>query len=304
MKLLSPSSSPFPVRSFPLLISIGTDGSSTSILTKEPFVYSMKSKNLELKLELEFMGHYLEPNLTFVHKPSKPTDCKMYSLEYNAFTRSWKVDVQDAKPIEFTYLRILNILWCWNDKIIKMSTHFNYFIVFNTKATHCFPIIIFFVLIGEDLEEEKKLEKEEEGVNTKPGIPKPADLSNMFVVEPIDNCPHLHDSFKEDKIPIGMLATGIMDLPCKACGDKSENWLCLECYQIGCSRYVNCHQEAHFKETGHCIAVSFSDLSVWCYQCESYIRNYVRWRIQMRFLRVVVVETTVEDSERHQVWRC
>jgi len=165
----------------------------------------------------------LEPNMQFNHK-AKATDCKLYSLEYNAFDRTWKASVADAKPVDFSYAH---------------------------------------------LEEESKKNPEElKATQHAPNI------DGMFVVEPIDNCPHLGDHFKENKAPIGMLATGIMDLPCKACDDRKENWVCLECFQIGCSRYVNCHQEAHYKETGHCLAVSFSDLSVWCYKCESYIRDY------------------------------
>uniref|UniRef100_A0A804PSH2 UBP-type domain-containing protein n=1 Tax=Zea mays TaxID=4577 RepID=A0A804PSH2_MAIZE len=29
-----------------------------------------------------------------------------------------------------------------------------------------------------------------------------------------------------------------------------------------------CHHE---EETGHCLALSFSDLSVWCFSCDSYL---------------------------------
>ena len=61
--------------------------------------------------------------------------------------------------------------------------------------------------------------------------------------------------------------------PCHQCKDDRENWVCLTCYEIRCSRYVNGHQNDHFKETGHCIAASFSDLSVWCYNCDSYIKH-------------------------------
>ena len=66
-----------------------------------------------------------------------------------------------------------------------------------------------------------------------------------------------------------------------------ENWICLECKAIRCSRYVNGHCEDHWKNTkcdeistmkqdeseamGHCIALSLQDLSVWCYECNSYL---------------------------------
>jgi len=80
-----------------------------------------------------------------------------------------------------------------------------------------------------------------------------------------------------------------------------ENWICLDCGVIRCSRYVNGHALEHFQYTsnmnrkrssnsekkmsgnhtekeetmesshGHCLAVSLADLSVWCYECESYV---------------------------------
>lgn len=79
-----------------------------------------------------------------------------------------------------------------------------------------------------------------------------------------------------------------------------ENWICLDCGVVRCSRYVNGHALEHYKYTsstvactpcdlekktssnnmkgeaeisteGHCLAVSLADLSVWCYECESYV---------------------------------
>lgn len=62
-----------------------------------------------------------------------------------------------------------------------------------------------------------------------------------------------------------------------------ENWLCLECGVVRCSRYGNGHGLEHWKDThqeaedaeGHCVAASLADLSVWCYECDSYVRNPV-----------------------------
>lgn len=76
---------------------------------------------------------------------------------------------------------------------------------------------------------------------------------------------------------------------------KGENWLCLTCGQVFCSRYVNGHGLQHWKDTvsssegpappltstsddaataaseGHCVAVSLADLSVWCHVCGAYL---------------------------------
>ena len=86
-----------------------------------------------------------------------------------------------------------------------------------------------------------------------------------------------------------------------------ENWICLHCGATRCSRYVNGHAVAHYDRTkadaalekeradrmkngtsggtdddededqhdlaGHCIAVSLADLSVWCYECNAYLKD-------------------------------
>ena len=68
----------------------------------------------------------------------------------------------------------------------------------------------------------------------------------------------------------------------KICNAK-ENWLCLECAIIRCSRYCLGHALQHWEDTqralpectdGHCVAVSLSDLSVWCHICQSYLSTY------------------------------
>jgi NAD-dependent deacetylase sirtuin 2 len=75
---------------------------------------------------------------------------------------------------------------------------------------------------------------------------------------------------------------------------QGENWLCLTCGALLCSRYANGHAKMHWEDTkaeddldlavgkpgmnyssehnsGHCVAVSLGDLSVWCYECQSYL---------------------------------
>jgi Zn-finger in ubiquitin-hydrolases and other protein len=61
-----------------------------------------------------------------------------------------------------------------------------------------------------------------------------------------------------------------------------ENWLCLHCGKIRCSRYVNAHGVAHWNETkeaeepdsfGHCVAISLEDFSVWCHVCGAYVHH-------------------------------
>ncbi|RFU34118.1 hypothetical protein B7463_g2209, partial [Scytalidium lignicola] len=64
----------------------------------EPFVMNFR-ENLDsgtnLKLELEFMGHYGEPNVDISYEYTNESNTQaVYLLEYNPYTREWKVGKQ------------------------------------------------------------------------------------------------------------------------------------------------------------------------------------------------------------------
>jgi NAD-dependent SIR2 family protein deacetylase len=104
------------------------------------------------------------------------------------------------------------------------------------------------------------------------------------------HCPHVDLIPYEKLIAIDQLQFG---KPClKGCkGD--ENWLCLMCGQTRCGRYMHRHSIQHWEETkkeeetqltvaeaaagslclGHCLTLGLADLSVWCYECESYVQH-------------------------------
>lgn len=81
-------------------------------------------------------------------------------------------------------------------------------------------------------------------------------------------CDHLASSLSED---LGQIPGP--DTPCQTCQHPTENWLCLSCKQVLCSRFVNKHMLHHSRDTNltHCVALSFSDLSVWCFSCDAYL---------------------------------
>ncbi len=62
---------------------------------------------------------------------------------------------------------------------------------------------------------------------------------------------------------------------CSVCGDAGENWMDIDDGFVGCSRHVHGHAALHATATGDSIYVSLSDLSVWCYACDSYITSPV-----------------------------
>jgi uncharacterized UBP type Zn finger protein len=113
-------------------------------------------------------------------------------------------------------------------------------------------------------------------------------------IAPIENCPHLdHVKLALDQLPNGPDTTVCSHFSATKTGNKKsvttdegkcpegENWVCLECGVIRCSRYINGHGLTHWKDTqkecqlqqGHCIAVSLADLSVWCHCCSAYVRD-------------------------------
>lgn len=61
-----------------------------------------------------------------------------------------------------------------------------------------------------------------------------------FAAVPLLTCPHLR--FVERIPEFGINA----QLPCATCNDLSENWICLTCYTVNCSRFVNEHALQHY----------------------------------------------------------
>ncbi|CAO3626461.1 unnamed protein product [Cunninghamella blakesleeana] len=87
-----------------------------------------------------------------------------------------------------------------------------------------------------------------------------------FAVEPILDCPH---------IPTTIYKQVNIKQPCQVCKDDKENWLCTSCGIVLCSRYRQAHMQEHVEKTNHFVCLSYSDLSLWCFKCDSYIMHEV-----------------------------
>ncbi|CAG8595263.1 3731_t:CDS:2 [Ambispora leptoticha] len=114
---------------------------------------------------------------------------------------------------------------------------------------------------------------------------------NYFAVEPRKDCPHIETdvSFLEwSQVPVD-----VVKQECQMCHDKEENWRCLKCQGVFCSRYVNGHMNKHYDETNHKIAISFSDLSTWCYACDDYITSPELRQIETSFAEIKFPENAV-----------
>mmetsp|Transcript_10594 Transcript_10594/g.15512 ORF Transcript_10594/g.15512 Transcript_10594/m.15512 type:complete len:143 (+) Transcript_10594:817-1245(+) len=91
----------------------------------------------------------------------------------------------------------------------------------------------------------------------------------MHGVYPRPNCPHV---MLENTID-ATLPKQVYSIGCATCPDapKKENWVCLGCGHLSCSRYQKGHALEHYKQSKHPIAISLYDLSFWCYECNDYI---------------------------------
>ncbi|XP_020028175.1 protein deacetylase HDAC6 isoform X2 [Castor canadensis] len=94
-----------------------------------------------------------------------------------------------------------------------------------------------------------------------------SDEDIFYAVTPLSWCPHLGAVCP---IPEEGLDTA---QPCERCGTFEENWLCLSCYKIYCSRYVSAHMVCHFEASRHPLVLSCVDLSAWCYICQAYVHH-------------------------------
>lgn len=111
-------------------------------------------------------------------------------------------------------------------------------------------------------------------------------LPEFFAIKPKYDCPHIKDAmdiekvnnFFENAIDIEMLHE-----KCEDCEEKSENWLCVSCFDLFCSRYKNQHMKLHYESIGHCIGFSLSDASFWCFTCDSYIDSEFLNKLRLLF---------------------
>ncbi|KAI8060880.1 hypothetical protein BC940DRAFT_311076 [Gongronella butleri] len=86
-----------------------------------------------------------------------------------------------------------------------------------------------------------------------------------FAVTVLTDCPHIPTDTSAVKVGV--------DVPCQECDDAAENWQCLHCGAILCSRYRHGHMKKHCEATDHAVCLSYSDLSIWCFKCSHYVAH-------------------------------
>lgn len=116
-----------------------------------------------------------------------------------------------------------------------------------------------------DLQIDSSLEAKEK---KKPEYEDVGPIMGLHAVQPISECPHCN---ADNIAPIEEFRDITISTPCFGCGHEKENWVCLKCKKIGCSRYVKSHMVGHNDADHHPIVLSFADFSYWCYECDSYV---------------------------------
>lgn len=96
------------------------------------------------------------------------------------------------------------------------------------------------------------------------------EIGGFFAVSPKRDCPHIETMLDRD---LSHYSETKIKAPCHGCGNVGENWICIVCQEVNCSRYVSSHGVSHFNDTNHGLAISFSDLSVWCHICDAYLEH-------------------------------
>ncbi|KAK5662255.1 hypothetical protein OQA88_8160 [Cercophora sp. LCS_1] len=72
------------------------------VASKEPFTIGWRGElevGKEVEVEMEFMGHYGEPNLTIKHVYGGEEGGKLYHLSYSPTSREWVVEVADGNAV-------------------------------------------------------------------------------------------------------------------------------------------------------------------------------------------------------------
>lgn len=116
----------------------------------------------------------------------------------------------------------------------------------------------------------------------------------MFAISPKLDCPHYQDEqimrayaeFNRDKFCS----------PCGHCSSVKENWMCFECKEVFCSRFVEGHMAMHNETTRHPVAFSFSDGSAWCYECDSYVYSNSIREFAMKFQEIKFGESKQDNQ--------
>ena len=76
---------------------------------------------------------------------------------------------------------------------------------------------------------------------------------DCFAIDPKKDCPHVNENLTKNlDSALDSLGKGLVTAPCRDCQNEGENWFCLSCEGVYCSRYVKgkgrCYLKVNIKE--------------------------------------------------------
>ena len=112
------------------------------------------------------------------------------------------------------------------------------------------------------------------------------DDGDGFEVTPLSSSPNI--KFVDQAAMSPTEASELLTRPCESCGSEGENWLCLSCKSVFCSRYQNGHAVQHASSDEGCCSIhlSFADLSVWDHKQEAYLDVFQIHELHQTFAAV------------------
>jgi uncharacterized UBP type Zn finger protein len=105
-------------------------------------------------------------------------------------------------------------------------------------------------------------------------------------------CSHIKDgSFSNDFFKAKLKTLPELNkIPCFGCKREVESrWLCLECAEVNCGRFVKGHASNHFKSTGHCFSLDLETKACHCYSCDEYV-TAGKWEDRLNQIRKLLSE--------------
>ena len=108
-----------------------------------------------------------------------------------------------------------------------------------------------------------------------------------------------HVSFLEYQVDKILHIVSNKKLKCENCEEDANIWICLECYEIGCSRYIGAHSKQHWIESDHSTCISLSDGAIFCYQCddEVYPNDEEIYKLQKTIVDIHVARVQVIEID-------
>ncbi|KAI8914564.1 Usp3 protein [Gorgonomyces haynaldii] len=104
-------------------------------------------------------------------------------------------------------------------------------------------------------------------------------------------CKHISsDVFDPDQVLEKLSKSDPNRAHCSRCEAETETrWICLQCGEINCGRFVKGHALVHYKESQHSVALDLETKALHCYICDEYVMAGA-FEEELETLRSAIIE--------------